>query len=113
MRQDSKSVAMDYMEMLSKKRSAEAKSSLLGWLYSSELFDLLDLDKGQTEGERKAWNNFKKTLQSITADAPAMKRSDVEDLAQDFGNERVETGFRIGFHVAMRLCMEGMNGSVR
>ena len=45
-------------------------------------------------------------------DVPDNKRNDVEDRAKDFGNEREETGFRIGFHMAMRLCMEGMNGGV-
>lgn len=53
------------------------------------------------------------TLGSVTGDAPVKMRNDVEDRAQDFGNEREETGFRIGFHVAMRLCMEGMNGGIR
>lgn len=48
----------------------------------------------------------------MAGDVPDNKRNDVEDRAQDFGNEREETGFRIGFHMAMRLCMEGMNGGV-
>lgn len=104
---------MDNMDMYKKKRAAEAKSDLLGWMYGSDLFDLLDFEKRRSEGEIRAWDAFKKTLENIAVDAPVMKRNDVEDRAQDFGNEREETGFRIGFHVAMRLCMEGMNGGIR
>lgn len=100
---------MEYMGT-AEKRAAEAKSDLIGWMYKSDLFNLLGVENDQTKGERKAWDAFKETLGSITEGAPVAKRNDVEDRAQDFGNEREETGFRIGFHVAMRLCMEGMSG---
>lgn len=103
---------MEYTEAL-KKRAAEAKSDLIGWIYKSDLFNLLDVENDQSKGEREAWNAFMETLGSVTGDAPVKMRNDVEDRAQDFGNEREETGFRIGFHVAMRLCMEGMNGGIR
>lgn len=100
---------MEYMGT-AEKRAAEAKSDLIGWMYKSDLFNLLDVENDQTKGERAAWNAFMETLGSVTGDAPVKMRNDVEDRAQDFGNEREETGFRIGFHVAMRLCMEGMGG---
>lgn len=103
---------MEYMGT-AEKRAAEAKSDLIGWMYKSDLFNLLDVENDQTKGERAAWNAFMETLGSVTGDAPVKMRNDVEDRAQDFGNEREETGFRIGFHVAMRLCMEGMGGGVR
>ena len=103
---------MDYMGM-AEKRAAEAKSDLIGWMYKSDLFNLLGVENDQTKGERAAWTAFMETLGSVTGDAPVKMRNDVEDRAQDFGNEREETGFRIGFHVAMRLCMEGMNGGIR
>ena len=103
---------MDYMGM-AEKRAAEAKSDLIGWMYKSDLFNLLGVENDQTKGGRAAWNAFMETLGSVTGDAPVKMRNDVEDRAQDFGNEREETGFRIGFHVAMRLCMEGMNGGIR
>lgn len=101
---------MDYIGMAKKKRAAEAKSDLIGAIFRSELFDLLDLDKEQTNGERETWQAFVGALKSAAEGAPIMKQDDIEDLAQDFGNEREETGFRIGFHIAMRLCMEGLNG---
>lgn len=104
---------MEYTEAL-KKRTAETKSDLIGWIYKSDLFNLLDVEDVQTKGECEAWDAFMETLGSVTAkNAPVKMRNDVEDRAQDFGNEREETGFRIGFHVAMRLCMEGMNGGIR
>ena len=52
------------------------------------------------------------TFANMAGDVAADRIRDVESLAQSFGNEREETGFRLGFHVAMRLCMEGMNGGV-
>lgn len=101
---------MDYMEMSRKKRVAEAKSDLIGAIYGSELMDLLESGKTQTSGERDAWNAFSEGLKSVAGSASVKKQNDVEDLVQNFGNEREETGFRIGFHTAMRLCMEGLNG---
>lgn len=103
---------MEYTDAL-KKRVAETKSDLVGWIYKSDLFNLLDVENNQTKGERETWNAFIETLGSVTENVPVKMRNDVEDRAQDFGNEREETGFRIGFHVAMRLCMEGMNGGIR
>jgi len=82
-------------------------------MYKSDLFELLDFENNRTKGEREAWNAFMETLGSITGDASVKMRNDVEDRAQDFGNEREETGFRTGFYVAMRLCMEAMNGGIR
>lgn len=104
---------MDYMEMSTMKRSAEAKSDLIGAIYCSELFDLLGLDNAKTPGERNAWQAFTEALENVAGDVPVMEKNGIEDRAQDFGNEREETGFRNGFHVAMRLCMEGLNGGVR
>lgn len=103
---------MDYIEMSKKKREAEAKSDLIGMFYKSELFDLLGLDKEWTHGERSAWRAFVEALGEVAGDEPVMKKNNVEDRAQDFGNEREEAGFRSGFHVAMRLCMEGLNGGI-
>ena len=70
-----------------KKRAAEAKGDLIGWIYKSDLFNLLDVETDQTKGEREAWNAFMETLGSMNGDAPVKMRNDVEDRAQDFGNE--------------------------
>lgn len=104
---------MDFMEMSKMRRMAEAKSDLIGAIHNSELFDLLGLDIQWTAGERDAWRAFTEALGNVAGDVPAAEKNGVEDRAQDFGNEREETGFRNGFHVAMRLCMEGLNGGVR
>lgn len=104
---------MDFMEMSQMKRSAKARCDLVGAIYCSELYDLLGLDKNKTPGERDAWRAFTEALGNVAGDVPAAEKNGVEDRAQDFGNEREETGFRNGFHVAMRLCMEGLNGGVR
>lgn len=45
---------MDYMGM-AEKRAAEAKSDLIGWMYKSDLFNLLGVENDQTKGERAAW----------------------------------------------------------
>lgn len=101
---------MNHMETVKRIRQGEAKSDIIGAIHNSELYDLLGMDIHSTQGEKKSWEAFTETLGRVAGDVPANKRNDVEDRAQDFGNEREETGFRNGFHVAMRLCMEGLGG---
>jgi len=101
---------MEQFEAANRIRKAEAESDLIGAVYRSELFDLLGLNKKEGNREHSAWKAFAEALGTAAAGVPGNVRNDVEDLAQNFGNEREETGFRIGFHMAMRLCMEGMNG---
>jgi hypothetical protein len=103
---------MEQYEAFKKVREAQAKGDLIGTIHNSEVYELLGFHKVTTAGEKESWAAFTEALGSMTGDAPVNTRNDVEDLAQNFGNEREETGFRIGFHMAMRLCMEGMNGSV-
>lgn len=103
---------MEQYEVLKKVREAQAKCDLIGTIHNSEVYELLGYHKAVTAGERESWEAFTEALGSVAGDVPAMRKSSVEDLAQNFGNEREETGFRIGFHMAMRLCMEGMNGGV-
>lgn len=97
-------------EVFAKKRIAEAKSDLIGAIHNSEIYELLDFHRITTTGEKKSWAAFTEALGNVAGEVPVNKRNDMEDRAQDFGNEREEAGFRIGFHMAMRLCMEGMNG---
>lgn len=103
---------MDYMEMSNKKRAAEAKSDLIGAIHNSDVYELMGFHKVTPAREKESWAAFTEALGNVAGDAAVNKRNDVEDRAQDFGNEREETGFRIGFHMAMRLCMEGLNGGV-
>ena len=51
-------------------------------------------------------------MESLSGES-GKRANEIGDLAVVFGNEREETGFRNGFQVAMRLCMEGLNGGVR
>lgn len=101
---------MDYIEMSKKKRTAEAKSDLIGAIHNSEVYELLDFHRITSTGEKESWAAFMKALGNMAGDASVNKKNNVEELAQNFGNEREETGFRLGFHTAMRLCMEGLNG---
>lgn len=104
---------MEQYEAFQKIREAQAKSDLIGIIHNSEVYELLGFHRVTNMREKESWDAFTEELKSVAGVAPVNKRNDVEDRAQDFGNEREETGFRLGFHMAMRLCMEGMNGGVR
>lgn len=34
-------------------------------------------------------------------------------MGRNGAEERAETGFQVGFHIGMRLCMEGLIGGVK
>lgn len=104
---------MERHEAFKKNREVQAKSDLIGAIHNSEVYELLGFHMVKTTGEKESWEAFAEALGSVIGDVPVNKRNNVEDRAQDFGNEREETGFRLGFHTAMRLCMEGLNGGVR
>ena len=104
---------MNQHEAFQKVREAQAKSDLIGSIHNSEVYELLGFHRETTIREKESWEAFTEALGNVAGDAPINKKNNVEDWAQDFGNEREETGFRIGFHTAMRLCMEGLNGGVR
>lgn len=103
---------MEQYEAFKKIREGQAKSDLIGIIHNSEVYELLGFHMVTTAKEKEAWTAFTEALAKVTPAVSVNKRNDVEDRVQDFGNEREETGFRIGFHVAMRLCMEGLNGGV-
>ncbi len=100
---------MEQYEAFKRIREAEAKSDLIGAIHNSEMYELLGFHKVITQGEKESWDNFMASLSSEVKE----KVDEIGELAVMFGNEREETGFRIGFHTAMRLCMEGLNGGVR
>ena len=50
-----------------------------------------------------------KLEEAIEAAQPAGR---LIDLATEYAIEAKESGFKQGFRVAMRLCMEGLNGGV-
>lgn len=95
------------------KMEAEKMVDLIGTIHNSGIYEIFGFHKVTTERERKSWEVFAKALGSMAGDASDMEKEDVESLALSFGNQREETGFKIGFHMAMQLCMEGLNGGVR
>lgn len=97
-----------------KSGSAEAKSDLIGAIYHSVLYELLGFEKVYTSGEQAAWQKLEEELKKLAGTEDGDRTLEkAGNRAQDFGNEREEAGFRKGFHVAMRLCMEGLNGDIR
>ena len=56
--------------------------------------------------------NHSNILMKGLEQAAGEREKKVSEFAINYGNEREETGFRIGFHMAMRLCMEGLKGGV-
>ena len=103
---------MEQFGVFEKAREMKAKGDLIGALYGSELYELLGFHRVTAVGEKESWAALMETFANMAGDVAADRIRDVESLAQSFGNEREETGFRLGFHVAMRLCMAGMNGGV-
>lgn len=99
---------MDQYEAFAQKREAEAKRDLIGAIHNSEIYELLGFHRVTSTREQESWDNFMERL----SNAAGEKADAIGDLAVAFGNEREETGFKIGFHVAMRMCMEGLNGGV-
>lgn len=96
---------MEFQDML----KAKAGSDMIGALYSTELIDTVS-SGFHSDGEHASWEELTKAFEDAAPDAPFITRSRLEALAQNFGNDREEAGFRLGFHVAMRLCMEGLKG---
>lgn len=103
---------MEQYEAFKRTREAQAKGDLIGTIHNSEVYELLGFHRLTPTREKESRDIFTEALGNVTKDVPVNKRNDVEDRVQDFGNEREETGFRLGFHTAMRLCMEGLNGGV-
>ena len=103
---------MEQYEAFKKLREAHAKGDLIGTIHNSEVYELLGFHKVTTEGEKESCEAFTKALGDVMVGVSVNTRNDVEDWAKDFGNEREEAGFQIGFHMAMRLCMGGMSGGV-
>ena len=99
---------MEQYEAFNRTREAQAKSDLIGAIHNSEIYELLGFHNVATTGERESWDNFMESLSGVSG----KKADEIGDLAVAFGTEREETGFRLGFHIAMRLCMEGLNGGV-
>ena len=69
-----------------------------------EIYYMMNEDRSETAAEMEADMKLEEALEN---GLPAHK---VFDLACDFSAEAREAGFKMGFRVAMKLCMEGMKG---
>jgi len=86
--------------------SKQMKYDLVGVLYS--LPDYLEIDsRSESREQVDIFNNLDDFLN--TGNYPYELRDRVTELANNYGIAAEETGFRRGFHTAMRLCMEGMS----
>lgn len=94
-------------ETYEKFKEAKSKGDLIGSIYNSDLYERLGFQRVESIGEKESWNYFMKILSE--ASGGKEKAEKIGELAVTFGNEREETGFRIGFHLAMRICMEGLS----
>ena len=96
------------MEKEQKKKLEErAKIDLVGMLYS--LPDYFNVEeKTESPEETRIFGSLVDYLNE--GNYSYALRDRVTELASDYGLAAEESGFRRGFKVAMRLCMEGMLG---
>lgn len=94
-------------ETFQKFKEAKSKGDLIGSIYNSDIYELLGFQKVESIGEKESWNYFMQILSEAFGERE--KAEKIGELAVVFGNEREETGFREGFHLAMRICMEGLS----
>lgn len=102
---------LENMKEVNQWRSNQAKQDLIGSIWNSKLIHLLELDRTESKGERLAWEAILQVMEQKGM-KNEMENSPIYDAINHYGNETEESGFRKGFHVAMRLFVEGMNGGV-
>lgn len=71
-----------------------------------EIYYLINEDRRETAAEMQADMKLEEALESGTS------ANDIMDLAYECSEEAREAGFKMGFHTAMKLFMEGMNGGI-
>lgn len=92
---------------------AMAINDLVGYIHGSTLYRDLELESQEVFRETEALQDFTDVLEKITGKIKGgTPAGQLLDAATNYGNEREETGFRIGFSVAMRLCMQGLIGGI-
>lgn len=80
----------------------EKVCDIVGLLYHSNIFELFYPE--ESKREKTSWKELMKELESSKWD-----KVEIEDLIADYGVAREETGFRIGFSLAMQLFLNGYN----
>lgn len=93
-----------------KKRRAEM-TELMKHDLISVLYKLPDHLEPEADTESREQKNIFKNLDDFLAEGkyPYELRNHVTELVNDYGIAADENGFRRGFHMAMQICMEGMN----
>lgn len=85
----------------------EQLSDLVGAIYHSDLYDSFYYKDPQREVN--AWDQLSHALEKIDKKHGFKKDFDeyeeFENLTLNYGSERAETGFRIGFAVALQLLI--------
>ena len=91
-------------EVLSKKRQENLEHNLLSELY----YFILESEgrKQDSAAELEANMKLEEALEN------GISTNKIMDLAYEYSEEAREAGFKMGFHIAMKLCMEGMNGGI-
>lgn len=77
------------------------KGDIVGLLYQSNIFELFYPEEPKKEIE--AWKKLEKELEK------ECNKGDFEKLVVGYGTAREETGFKIGFSLAMQLFLNGYN----
>jgi len=92
---------------------AMATNDLVGYIHGSTLYRDLELESQEVLRETQALQEFTNALEKITGKVKGgTPAGQLLDAATNYGNEREETGFRVGFSVAMKLCMQGLSGGI-
>lgn len=74
-----------------------------------EIYYLVNEDRKETATEMQADMKLEEALETLENGISTNK---IMDLAYEYSEEAREAGFKMGFHIAMKLCMEGMNGGI-
>lgn len=89
-------------EILRRKQRESLESDLI-----KEIYYMVNEDRNETAGEMQADMKLEEALEAFENGTPA---GNIIDLASECSAEAREAGFKMGFRVAMKLCMEGMKG---
>lgn len=93
--------AISECDIITRRQREEAEKNMLGALYSfaSEL-----CGKNDSAAEREAETRLDEAVGN------GKEAGKIMDLATDWYSEGREAGFRLGFHMATKILMEGLNG---
>lgn len=100
MGQDAYAKSIRESEIYTKRQQEKSERNMLGALYS---FACELGGKNDSAAELEAETKLDEAIESGKA------TNEIIELATDWYSEGKESGFRMGFHMATKLLMEGMN----